>query len=117
MISLRKFASNALAVAGVASTLLSFSSCTHSGDDGKLAVHYDQFRDDAKSLDPVNAYDSISLDVMTSILESLYQYSYLSDVVKIVPLVAADMPRYSKDHLSLTIPIKKGIHFADDKCF
>lgn len=96
---------------------ISLSACTHKSKDDKLNTITIGLSADLKTLDPVNAYDSISLDVMPSIYESLYQYSYLSETVQVEPLIAADMPQYSKDRLTLTIPLKHGIKFADDPCF
>jgi oligopeptide transport system substrate-binding protein len=75
------------------------------------------YRDDAKTLDPALAYDTISLDVVSSIHETLYQYSYLSDSYRVEPLLAADLPRLSTDRLTVTIPIQRGIRFQDDECF
>ncbi|MDR3608207.1 MAG: ABC transporter substrate-binding protein [Oligoflexia bacterium] len=95
------------------------TSCTHKKhpEDAKLAVFSVALVDDVKTMDPANAYDSVSNDVLPNILESPYQYSYLSDTVKVEPLLAASMPQYSKDRLTLTVPLRHGIHFADDTCF
>src|SRR5690349_8374907 len=71
------------------------TSCTKKEDEGKLAVFHGFEKDDVKTWDPANAYDSVSLDLVPSVYETLYQYSYLSDVYKLEPLLAAEMPRYS----------------------
>lgn len=94
-----------------------FTGCTHKSKDEKANTIVIGLQADLKTLDPANAYDSVSLDVMPSIYESLYQYSYLTETVQVEPLLAADMPQYSKDRLTLTIPIKHGIKYADDPCF
>ncbi len=100
------------------STMLLSSSCTHkNSEDEKLNVITVGLRSDVKTLDPANAYDSVSNDVGPNIYESLYQYAYLQDGVEVEPLLAADMPKYSKDRLTLTIPIKHGIKFQDNSCF
>src|SRR4051812_7576436 len=83
--------------------------CTHSTEDPKLIVFNTFEKDDVKTWDPANAYDTVSLDLVPSIYETLYQYTYLSDVYKTEPLLAEAMPTYSKDRLTVTIPIKKGI--------
>ena len=75
------------------------------------------FRQDVVSFDPVDAYSSAFNNLSFDIYESLYQYSFLSDPPEGEPLLAASLPRWSADHLSAIIPIKKGIHFADDPCF
>ncbi len=91
--------------------------CTQKVDDGNLFVFHGFEKDDVKTWDPANAYDSVSLDLVPSIYETLYQYTYLSDVYKLEPLLAEKMPKYSADKLTLTIQIKKGVHFQDDPCF
>ncbi|MEO7163745.1 MAG: ABC transporter substrate-binding protein, partial [Bdellovibrionia bacterium] len=91
--------------------------CTKKEDESHLAVFHGTEKDDVKSWDPANAYDSVSLDVLPSIYETLYQYSYLSRTYKVEPLLAASQPTYSADRLTLTIPIKQGVHFQDDPCF
>jgi len=100
-------------------TATSATSCNkgQKQEEGDRTVFYKSFRDDAKTLDPANAYDTISLDMMPNIYETLYQYAYLSDTYKIIPLLAADLPKFSKDRLTLTIPLKRGIKFADNPCF
>ena len=105
----------------LAGLVVAFSgaSCTKKDTDGSLKVYHVSYphKDDVKTWDPANAYDSISLDVVPSIYETLYQYSYLRDTYTVEPLLAADMPRYSADRLTLTIPIKHGVMFQDDPCF
>ena len=93
-----------------------FSSTFHS-DDGSLSVFHGFEKDDVKTWDPANAYDSVSSDLVLNIYESLFQYVYLSNVYQVEPLLAASMPVYSKDRLTVTIPLKKGVKFQDDPCF
>ncbi len=102
---------------GLLAILISLSSCTKKNDDGGLAVFHGSFIDDIKSLDPASAYDTLSLDILPSIYETLYQYSYLAIPYAVEPLLAADMPKFSADRLTVTIPIRQGIHFQDDACF
>lgn len=97
--------------------ILSAARCTRLDPDANRAVFHGTHKDAVKTWDPANAYDTISLDVVSSVYETLYQYSYLADPIKIVPLLASDMPIYSKDKLSLKISIQRGIKFQDDPCF
>ena len=98
--------------------IASFISCSFSRrDDGNKMVFYTSHRDDIKTWDPANAYDTISLDVVPAVYETLYQYDYLSETYKIIPLLAADMPTFSLDKLTVKIPIKRGVKFQDDPCF
>jgi ABC-type transport system substrate-binding protein len=102
----------------ITAAALSFSSCTHkNAEDEKLNVITVGLRSDVKTLDPANAYDSVSNDVGPNIYESPYQYSYLTDSVEVEPLLAADMPKYSNDRLTVTIPLKHGIKFQDNAAF
>ena len=104
---------------GCAKTLDSIGSLLlgYPEDDGARSVLSTYHTDAVKSLDPATAYDGISLDVVPSIFESLYQLDYLSSNHRIIPLLAADFPKISSDGLTLTIPIRRGIRFADDPCF
>jgi len=72
---------------------------------------------DPKTLDPAAAVDTVSLSVVPSLFETLYQFSYLSDPYEVEPLLAAGFPKYSDNGLTLTIKIRKRIKFHDDKAF
>ena len=74
-------------------------------------------KDDVKTLDPANAYDSVSWDVLPNIVDTLLQYKYLEDQAVLEPLLAESMPVYSKDGKTVTIKIKKGVMYADDAAF
>jgi len=74
-------------------------------------------KDDVKTLDPANAYDAISWDVLPNILDTLLQYNYLSEQATLEPLLAESMPVFSKDGLSVSVQIKKGVMYADDAAF
>jgi oligopeptide transport system substrate-binding protein len=104
-----------------ASTILvgaaTFPSCTRSDPDAGKAVFHRILADDLKSLDPVAAYDEVSLEIVPNILEALYQYDITSEVYRVVPLLAADLPTYSKDHLTVRIPIRSDVRFQDDPVF
>lgn len=91
--------------------------CTRTDpDDGKQVMRA-VIRDDIKTLDPANAYDEVSLMVLPNIMEALYQYDITSPTYEVVPLLAADLPTYSKDRLTLRIPIRSGVVFQDDPAF
>ena len=69
------------------------------------------------SFDPGNINDTTSSSVASQIYECLYQYHFLKRPYEAIPQLAEDMPQVSADGLTYTIKIKKGVHFADDKCF
>lgn len=96
---------------------VALTGCTKSRTEKGKMVYYDSHVDDVKSWDPANAYDSISLDVVPSVYESLYQYEYLSEEYHLAPLLAADMPKFSKDRKTITIRLRRDIRFQDDPCF
>ena len=82
----------------------------------KIVVHSSLY-EDPKSLDPVSASDVTSNSIITQICDSLYQYHYLKRPYELMPCLAASMPQYSEDGLTLTIPLKRGVYFQDDPCF
>lgn len=102
-------------IAAVLSVLL--TSCIRTGPPVSPNTLYIAQPDDVMSWDPATAYDSVSLDVLGSIYETLYQYGYLSEDYQPVPLLAADLPKVSKNGLKITIPIRQDIFFQDDPCF
>ncbi len=103
---------------GVAVAVSLIAACTSKpASDPNQQVVRVMLKDDIKTLDPANAYDTVSLEVGASIYETLYEYDYLADVFKPVPVIAADMPKMSKDGLTVTIPIKTDVRYQDDPCF
>lgn len=90
--------------------------CTKKDDDGKSTLKR-RLKDDVKTLDPANAYDSVSGEVIQNIFETLYQYDFYNESYKLVPLLAADLPKISADRLTLTFRIRQDVKFQDDPCF
>ncbi|MGA2680031.1 MAG: ABC transporter substrate-binding protein [Sedimentisphaerales bacterium] len=76
-----------------------------------------RLQDKVKTFNPADIGDNISEAVADEIFEMLYGYHYLKRPYQIVPVLAADMPAVSDDGLTYTIKIKKGVFFADDRCF
>ncbi|MBY0470061.1 hypothetical protein K2X30_02760 [bacterium] len=106
----------ALSALGVL-TAATFSGCSSDENEEGLRVFHGSIRDYLSSVDPANAYDEISMEILPNIYETLYQYSYTSSTFRVVPLLAADMPTISKDQLVVTIPIRRGIRFHHDSVF
>ncbi len=69
------------------------------------------------SLDPHVTNDVYSSQMQNLFYESLYQYHYLKRPFELDPLLASELPKYSKDGKTLTIKLKKGVKFHDDACF
>ena len=70
-----------------------------------------------RGLDPAVSGEVSSSLAISKIYEGLLQYDYLARPYKVIPLLAESMPKISKDGLSYTFKIRKGIYFQDDDCF
>jgi oligopeptide transport system substrate-binding protein len=70
-----------------------------------------------KSLDSIAIGDIYMNRAASQIYDTLYSYHYLKRPVEIIPASADGMPVISKDGLTTTIKIKKGILFHDNECF
>lgn len=95
--------------------VLALSACTRSEDNGRVLNMV--LGDDVKSLDPAQCYDTVSNTVMPLANETLLQYHYTKRPLTLVPLLADGMPELSKDKLTYTFKIKRGVKFADDPAF
>ena len=69
------------------------------------------------TLDPAAAGDVPTISILANIFDSLYTYDYLARPAKLVPNVAEALPEISSDGRTLTIRIRRGMHFADDPAF
>ena len=74
-------------------------------------------RENIATFDPANAYDTISIEVISQSLEQLYQYHYLDRPYRLEPLLAKGMPRIDKGGTRYTIELKRGIRYHDDPAF
>lgn len=70
-----------------------------------------------KGMDPANAGDLYSSTEISRVYEGLLEYHYLKRPYTLQPSLAAAMPEVSKDQLTYTFKIKKGVLFHDNKCF
>jgi len=109
---------NRLSVLGlVLLVLVTLSGCSKKDPDEGLKVFHRILGDDLKSLDPAIAYDEVSLEILPNIAEALYQYDISSSVYRVVPLLAADLPTFSKDRKTIRIPLRSGVRYEDDPVF
>jgi ABC-type transport system substrate-binding protein len=88
-----------------------------SGQDANEAVICAVMPTKMQGFDPGYTSDIYSAEVASEVFECLYQYHYLKRPYELIPQLATDMPEVSEDKLTYTIKIKKGVYFADDKCF
>ncbi|MBS1959569.1 MAG: hypothetical protein JST80_08875 [Bdellovibrionales bacterium] len=100
----------------LALTSLAISSCTKKEEEQSNILRIG-LKDDVKTLDPANMYDSVGAEVLPQIMESLLQYKYLEDNLVLEPSLADGMPIASKDGLTVTVKIRKGVMYADDPAF
>ncbi len=70
-----------------------------------------------KGLDPIQTNDLYSHLVVRQIYEGLMSYHYLKRPMELQPQLADGMPKVSKDGLTHTFKIKKGVVFHDDPAF
>ncbi|MFM2484390.1 ABC transporter substrate-binding protein [Celerinatantimonas yamalensis] len=70
-----------------------------------------------RNLDPIQSGTLYATEVVSAIYDTLYQYKYLQRPYQLEPDLAAAMPQISKDGLTYTFTIKKGVHFANDPAF
>jgi ABC-type transport system substrate-binding protein len=64
-------------------------------------------------LDPLDAYDSESIETIMQVCEGLYMYNYSSKDMESIPNLAASMGTWSPDSKNLTITLKQGVTFHD----
>lgn len=88
-----------------------------SGRDANEAVIYAIMPTKIQGFDPGYTSGIYSAEVASEVFECLYQYHYLKRPYEVIPQLAEGMPQVSEDRLTYAIKIKKGVYFADDKCF
>jgi ABC-type transport system substrate-binding protein len=115
--SFRNWVKPVIVAATVAVGVVGFSTGCTKKEEVQGSVLRIAIKDDVKTLDPANMYDSVGAEVLPQIMETLLQYKYLEDQLILEPMLADGMPVYSKDGLTVTIKIKKGVFFADDAAF
>jgi ABC-type transport system substrate-binding protein len=73
--------------------------------------------DGPKSLDPVRGATQYESEVCDQVYETLLQYNYLDDPLRLEPLLLAEMPRIDETGRVYRFRLKKGVRFRDDPCF
>lgn len=106
---LRKIFSLGLAV-------LAFAACTRDRNLNEKVLHI-TVENKVKGMDPINTGDTYASTEVARVYEGLLQYHYLKRPYELRPNLAAEMPKVSKDGLTYTFKLKKGVLFHDNKCF
>jgi ABC-type transport system substrate-binding protein len=67
------------------------------------------------TLDPATCYDTVCWIPVSHVYETLYEFEYLKRPYSLRPLIAESMPSISRDRLTYTFHIKKGIKYHDSE--
>jgi oligopeptide transport system substrate-binding protein len=71
--------------------------------------------DGPKTLDPVRGSTQYEAEVCEQVYETLVQYNYLAEPLRLEPLLLEEMPK--PEGLVYRFKLKKGVRFRDDPCF
>lgn len=101
--------------------LVLLSSCLFSACSKKQDLNERVLRitapSDVKGFDPMMAGDVGSAAQIAKIYEGLLTYHWLKIPYELIPNLAEEMPEISKDGMTYTFKIKKGVFFQDDAAF
>jgi ABC-type oligopeptide transport system substrate-binding subunit len=75
------------------------------------------FRVAETGFDPAQVNDLYSSNVISNIFDAPLTYDFLARPVKVVPNTAAALPEISADFTTLTIRLRRGIHFQQHPAF
>lgn len=95
---------------------LSLSACTKGKDSNPNIYHFVN-DNKIKGMDPAGAEDLYSNREIVRVYEALLQYHPFKRPYVLEPLLAEAMPTISKDGLTYTFKIRKGVFFHDDAAF
>lgn len=93
------------------------SSCQWRSSNQGVNIVNVPLSDEIATLDPANAYDTISASVIYQVYETLFEYHYLKRPYTLQPLLASGMPLIEDEGRRYTITIKEGIQYHDDPAF
>lgn len=71
--------------------------------------------DPPRTLDPADGYEVYTSNIISSLGDRLY--SYKQNSLELEPQLATELPKISKDGLTYTIPLRKGVVFHDGTPF
>ena len=91
--------------------LLLFGGCTNKNK--KTDTIEISLAGEISTIDPAACYDTICNVPVAQVYESLYEFEYLKRPYSLRPLLADGQPQISKDRLTYTFKIKKGIKYHD----
>lgn len=85
-------------------------------NDSQVVLH-NIYSAKVRSIDPATCGDTTSTSIQGRVYEGLYNYHYLERPLKVVPMLAAEMPEVSEDGLTYTIRLKEGVKYHRNPCF
>ena len=104
-------------LAGAVAIALAITGCTKKRFDENDNSLNLVLRANVKGLDPISANDLYSSTVIAQMYEGLLEYNYQKRPFTLQPALAEAMPEVSKDGLTYTFKIKKGVKFHDNAAF
>lgn len=104
-------------LAGAVAVALAMTGCTKKRFDENDNSLNLVLRANVKGLDPMSSNDLYSSTVVGHIFEGLLQYHYLKRPYTLQPAIAEALPVVSKDGLTYTFKLKKGVKFQDNAAF
>lgn len=100
----------------LSSLLLVLSGCAKKHDSSERVLNLVSPAE-IKGYDPIQADDLYSGREISKIYEGLLQYHWLKMPYELVPNLAEALPEISKDGITYTFKIRKGVKFQDDAAF
>jgi len=74
---------------------------------------YVSYYSNLRSLDPIKITDVVTAQVAGHVYENLYNYDYKKRPFTLLPEIAKGMPELSTDGKTMTVHLKRGIHYFD----
>lgn len=70
-----------------------------------------------ETLDPAKASSETARTCVSNIFDQLFEHAHHPRPYRLKPALAAAMPEISKDGLTQTLRLRKGVRYVDDPCF
>lgn len=92
--------------------------CTaSSGGESSSRILYSSGGGSVKTLDPAQADDLASRNMVSGIYDTLLEYDYVARPYKLVPSMLAEMPKANESLDVYSFRLRNDLRFAKDRCF